>query len=215
MAAKEQDKGRYWALVVYPSKEELEEKNPDCKYDGSQGYGSAPNNWIQLLQDQGLPVAISPLHDQDIEPDGSVKKPHYHVIVCYANNTTFNAVVKTYTSPLNAPIPKCLASVRGMYRYHCHLDNPEKYQYPDDQRVFLNGFDIAEYVELTRAEETEIIERIRGYIIDNHIYEYCDLVDMLASEGMMQEYAYSVRSTFLWNTYLKSRHYKKMNQENQ
>lgn len=214
MAANNQTKARYWAFEVYPSKEELEETSPECKYNGSKGYGSAPRDWMLRIQKLGLPTAISPLHDKDEDPDHTVKKPHYHVIVCYGNTTTFSGVVNSYTGPLNSPKPISLISVRGMYRYHCHIDNPEKYQYSENDRTLINGFDISEYVDLTRAEETAITEKIRGYIIDNDIYEYCDLIDSLANEGMIQEYAYSVRSTFLWNTYLKSRHYKKYNQEN-
>ena len=53
-------KGRNWAFVMYPE--------------------SMPDNWYDLLQATGLPFAISPLHDKDLNPDGSQKKAHYHVM---------------------------------------------------------------------------------------------------------------------------------------
>ena len=62
-------KKSHWAIIIYPE--------------------SAPPNWREILQDTGLEVAISPIHDQDINPDNTKKKPHYHVILNYSNNTTF------------------------------------------------------------------------------------------------------------------------------
>ena len=56
------DKNRYWTFLIYPE--------------------SAPKDWKDILQQTFLPVAISPLHDKDLNADGEKKKPHYHIIVC-------------------------------------------------------------------------------------------------------------------------------------
>ena len=70
-------KKRYWAFVLYPE--------------------SAPDNWRDFLQQTGLQVAISPLHDKDIDPTGLPKKSHYHIILCYDGPTTFNNVKSNIT----------------------------------------------------------------------------------------------------------------------
>ena len=101
-------KKRNWAFVLYPE--------------------SAPADWLERLQATGLPGAISPLHDKDIDPTGIPKKPHYHVILCYAGPTSYN-VVKSLTDSLNQPVPQALEQVKGYYRYLTHMDNPDKYQY--------------------------------------------------------------------------------------
>ena len=103
-------KKRYWAFVLYPE--------------------SAPEEWRQILTETGLECAISPLHDKDINPDGTPKKAHYHVILCYAGPTTYNCV-KTLTESLNQPVPQPIEQVKGYYRYFSHKDNPEKYQYSE------------------------------------------------------------------------------------
>lgn len=79
-------------------------------------------------------IAISPLHDKDIDPTGESKKPHYHIILNYDGPTTYEHV-KELCDSLNMTIPIKLESLRNMYRYHLHLDNPEKYQY-DDREYF-------------------------------------------------------------------------------
>ena len=101
-------KTRYWTFVLYPD--------------------SAPDNWLDYLKDTHLPIAISPIHNKDINPDNTLKKPHYHVIVAFDGPTTYKNIVDNFTDFLNCPIPKRVMSLRGMYRYLCHLDNPEKFQ---------------------------------------------------------------------------------------
>ena len=115
-------KGRNWAFVVYPE--------------------SLPKNWEEIITETGLPMVFSPLHDKDVNPTGEVKKSHYHVICYYENPTTSRAVKEYVTDKLNGTIPIKLESMTGMYRYHLHLDNPEKYQYDDRDRKFFNGFDV-------------------------------------------------------------------------
>ena len=78
-------KGRNWAFVAYPE--------------------SMPENWFELLQGTGLPIAVSPLHDKDVNPDGSIKKPHYHMICYYENTTTFKNVKENVCDLINGTIP--------------------------------------------------------------------------------------------------------------
>lgn len=149
--------GRSWAFVVYPD--------------------SASEEWRDILQRTGLPFAISPFHDQDKNPDGTEKKPHYHVICYYENPTTYKNVKENVCDTINATIPLKLESMRGMYRYHLHLDNPEKYQYNDWEREFFNGFDVMKVTELTRTEVQKLLREIIAFIQDNDILEYSDLIN--------------------------------------
>lgn len=150
-------KGRSWAFVMYPD--------------------SMPNNWIEIIRNTGLPMAISPLHNMDLNPTGEEKKVHYHVICYYENPTTANNVYENVCKPLNATIPIKLESMKGMFRYHIHLDNPEKFQYDDRDRQFYNGFDVALVSDLTKTEELKLLKEIIIFIKDNNIFEFVDLIN--------------------------------------
>lgn len=181
-------KKRNWAFVLYPE--------------------SAPSNWRELLQLTGLECVISPLHDKDVNPDGTPKKPHYHIIICYQGPTSYN-VVKTLCDSLNCPIPQYLESVKGYYRYLTHMDNPEKAQYNKDDIEALNGFNILNYVEITKAEAAEYKRKIQTLIREKDIIEYCDLLDYLIDNSLFEELDIAMNNTLLFNNYIKSRKYKR------
>ena len=181
-------KKRNWAFVLYPE--------------------SAPSNWRELLQLTGLECVISPLHDKDVNPDGTPKKPHYHIIICYQGPTSYN-VVKTLCDSLNCPIPQYLESVKGYYRYLTHMDNPEKAQYSKDDIQTLNGFNILNYVEITKAEAAEYKRKIQTLIREKDIIEYCDLLDYLIDNSLFEELDIAMNNTLLFNNYIKSRKYKR------
>ena len=68
------EKAKYWAFVAYPD--------------------SLPENWQEILISTGLPCVVSPLHDADINADDTQKKPHYHIIMCFSNTTTYTNAKK-------------------------------------------------------------------------------------------------------------------------
>ena len=177
-------KKRNWTFVLYPE--------------------SAPSDWREILKISGLMAAVSPLHDKDTNPTGESKKPHYHVLLVYSGPTTYNAVAK-FTASLNATVPQALESVRGMYRYFSHKDNPEKYQYDEADIVSFNGFNIADLVELTRSEVNELKAKVLKLIREVGITEYSGLIDFLLDNGMTSEYDVAINNTLFFNTYICSK----------
>lgn len=180
-------KKRNWAFVLY--------------------LDSAPENWRDILQETGLLVAISPYHDKDVNADGTPKKPHYHIILCFDGPTTYNNV-KSITDRLNQPIPQPLEQIRGYYRYFTHMDNPEKYQYDDKEITTINGFDINNYVELSYTEVSKYLLQIQFLIRDKHILEYADLLDLLADNECKELWDVARNHTMLLDRYISSRRYK-------
>ena len=177
-------KKRNWTFVLYPE--------------------SAPEDWREQIKISGLMTAISPLHDKDLNPTGEPKKAHYHILLVYSGPTTYNAVSK-FTASLNATIPQALESVRGMYRYFSHKDNPEKYQYDEREITTLNGFNIADLIELTKSEVNELKAKILKLIREVGITEYSGLVDFLIDNEMLPEYDVAINNTFFFNTYICSK----------
>lgn len=180
-------KKRNWAFVLYPE--------------------SAPDDWLDVLEKTGLMGAVSPLHDRDINADGSTKKAHHHVIVCYPGPTTFNAVKKLTLDKLGQTIPIPLEAVKGYYRYFTHKDNPEKAQYDARDVVTFNGFNILD--ELSKSEISEIKRSIQGLIRGNDITEYADLMDLLQDSDMSMEYDVASCNTLFFDRYISSRRHKK------
>lgn len=187
MSAKKSTKKRNWAFVLYPD--------------------SAPDNWIEILQQSGLQAVISPLHDKDKNDTGEDKKAHYHIILIYSGPTSYN-VVSSFTDSLNATIPKALESVRGYYRYLTHKDNPEKVQYSDLDIKTINGFDIADYVELTKSEVNAIKKRLQQLIREKDIIEYSDFMDFLLDNDLSSEYDVASSHTYFFERYIASRRHK-------
>lgn len=179
-------KKRNWAFVLYPE--------------------SAPENWRDILQDTGLPCAISPLHEFDSDPNGEVKKAHFHVIICYSGPTSFN-VVHHLTASLNQPIPQALEAVRGYYRYFTHKDNPDKYQYDELDITTLNGFNILDFTEITRSEILATKSRLTLLIQQHGFTEYKEFMDFVMSSGTQLEFDVASSNTLYFNAYLRSSRY--------
>lgn len=148
-------KGRDWTFIVYPE--------------------SAPVSWREILNDTHLRWVESPLHDKDINPDGEIKKAHWHILLIYDGPVNIVAVNKI-TSKINAPVPQKISSAKGLVRYMIHLDNPEKFQYSRSDIKGHNGADVASYFELTATNKLMIMKDIIRYIYENEVDNYSDFL---------------------------------------
>lgn len=185
-------KGRYWAFVAYPE--------------------SLPDDWIDILISKGLPFAVSPLHNHDLDPTGIPKKAHYHVILCFDGPTTFNNV-KSITDYLNQPFPLKLESVRGYYRYFTHKDNPDKYQYSESDIRHYNGFSPSDYSNLTQIEIRKLRSDIIDFIIQNNIYEYADLVLFVQDLDPPEIFDFVSTHTLFFKSFIDSRRHSSLNKK--
>lgn len=176
-------KKRNWAFVLYPE--------------------SAPTDWKERLKISGLMGAISPLHDKDLDPTGEPKKAHYHIILVYGSPTTYNNV-KSFTDELNQPIPQSLEQVRGYYRYLTHKDNPDKFQYSDTEIETFNGFDIGDFVEITKAEVKNIKKELIEIIRREQLVEYADFINYVFDNLSSDCFDVASSHTIFFNSYLTS-----------
>lgn len=177
-------KKRNWAFILYPE--------------------SAPENWLDILRETGLPCAISPLHDKDIDPNNEHKKAHYHIILSYAGPTSLS-VVRNITDKLNAPLPQALEQIRGYYRYFTHKDNADKYQYDEKEIGTINGFNISNFIELSKSEVSQIKIMLQNLIRENNIIEYSDLMDYLLDSQLTSEYDVASNHTYFFDKYISSK----------
>ena len=180
-------KKRNWAFVLYPE--------------------SAPENWLETLRNTGLSIAISPLHDKDLNSNGEPKKAHYHIIMAYNGPTSYN-VVKQLTDNLYQPIPQPLEQIKGYYRYFTHQDNPEKAQYNASEIECLNGFNILDFVDYTKSEVLKAKKELVNLILEQGFIEYCDFVNYVLFNRSDLHFDVASGNTLFFNSYLKSAKFK-------
>jgi Plasmid replication protein. len=177
------NRARNFATVVYPE--------------------SAPKNWVEILTEHFTPAFISPLHDKDVDPDGVIKKEHYHVVIMYDSMKT-NDQAKEIFEAIGGVGMERIATLRGYARYLCHLDNPEKYQYPQEEIKSLCGADYISIIGLSSDKYTAIGEMI-DYCEDNNITSYSELLKY--ARGNRQDWFRVLcdSGTLVMREYLKSK----------
>jgi|GEM_PF-392288 len=152
-------RSRNWLMVVYPD--------------------SAPAGWRDMLDE--LQWVESPLHDKDVDADGEIKKPHWHILLMFDGNKSVEQI-KALTSRLNGTIPVVCQSARGTVRYMAHMDNPEKYQYSPSDIKAHGGVDLMRLLQPTSATRYLLIGEMREYVANNNVTEFADLFDYAATE---------------------------------
>lgn len=151
------------------------------------------------------PSALSPLHDKDVNADGELKKPHYHVVLAYAGNKSFDQIDELARA-LRAPVPQRINSITGAVRYLTHMDNPEKYQYESsDIRTFC-GFDLEACLALSTGDKRQLLRDILAFCRDNQIEHLSDLVDYCMTDDAPAGWfeVLTERNTLIIKEYVKS-----------
>lgn len=156
----------------FPKKKDVRTKNWTAIFYPD----SLPENWLSLCRDLKTDTIISPLHDQDVLPDGEKKKPHYHVIFKFSSNKSFEQV-KEITDQFNAPIPQKVDSIKGAVRYLVHADNPDKALYKRSDIQIIGSVDIDQYFQMTQSHRYALVKEMIEFVRDNGITEFSILMD--------------------------------------
>lgn len=145
---------RNFATVVYPE--------------------SAPSNWKMLLQEECVPALVSPVHDRDINTDGTIKKEHYHVMILFDGVKTQEQAKEVF-SVIGGVGVEPVKSVRAYARYLCHLDSPDKVRYRTEDVISLSGADYNTMIQLASDKYSAIGEMIE-FCIENSVDSYARLL---------------------------------------
>lgn len=181
---------RNWTIIIYPD--------------------SAPENWRDIIDEEHIEWVESPLHDKDINPDGTIKKPHYHVLLLFSGVKSYEQVLD-FIQPLKCPIPKRVHNARALVRYMAHMDHADKEQYDVSKIVAHGGVDIYELLKCNSSEKYTIIKEMITFIKEYNIDEFQDLVDY-AIENHYDDWFPIIAdtSTLLLHQYIKSVRYRKI-----
>lgn len=167
---------------------------------------SVLDGWLDRLADLHIEAFVSPLHDKDVNPDGSLKKPHWHVLLYFSGKKTRAQVDEIREKVLGENFNKGLeevASFRGYARYLCHLDNPEKASYArSDVRAF-GGLDYEAACSLP-TDDLVMLAELFEFIRKNEIIYFSRLVDICAASNREWFAMLMNRRAYVVKTYLKS-----------
>lgn len=170
---------------------------------------SCAKDWEEYLISTGVPFSYA-YHDKDFTEVGEIKKPHYHVLICFDGPTTY-VTMQDHAKRVGAAndVTQPVGSVRGIVRYFCHKDNPDKYQYEEDIIQCRNGFDPKDYFSLTVTQQKALKKQLIHYIIDNDINEYSVLIETLLYSDDGDLYDIATQNTFFVTQYMRSRRHRK------
>lgn len=181
---KEDTRSRNWTFLVYQD--------------------SAPENWIEILRDElKLLFVVSPYHQFDTNEDGTPKKPHWHVVLPFEGNKSYEQV-KDISNRCSGVEVIPVKSMPGMIQYLIHKNNPEKYQYKKaDIQTF--GIDIDQYFGLTSSQMQAEASKMVAFIYDNYITEFSDFAKMVHDINLDWEYILMNRNTSFFKALLSNR----------
>lgn len=194
MSKSQRTKARHFAFLIYPE--------------------SAPENWKDKLENIGVPMAISPMHNKDQVEHASFleltdyqkklyaqkklyKKPHFHVVYIANNPVTADSVRKKIQRALTTKAVQhveIVDNLHGAFKYLTHesKDAVKKHKHVYDKKdlVLLNNFDINRYVTLDETQKKEachlLIRFVKAYKITNMsvLMDFFEETDEPASFGL-------------------------------
>ena len=118
---------RCWSVIVY---QHYDKRHIDMFLEDTFGR-------------RGLSGCLSPLHDEDLNSDGTRKEPHWHLLI-HSDRTLSASLPLALSFALNGNFPPVepVINENKMYLYHIHLYNRDKTLYKDSDRTFYNGYTV-------------------------------------------------------------------------
>lgn len=177
-----QEKARYWTAVCYPE--------------------NMVDDWKETIGDVlGYPYAYC-VHDKDNLGEYQQKpgeeyqrKEHVHIVICYANTTTYNSVLSLF-GKLSKPDCSCVntvqsvGNIRHMYEYLIHntetSKKQKKYIYDISERVTGNNFDIGAYEQLGVQEKNDMAKELCDIIIEQGFTNFVDFYAYVMANKSME-----------------------------
>lgn len=167
---------------------------------------SAPNDYLQILNELHIPYILSPWHDRDVNSStGEVKKAHKHGAFYFQSLKSYSQVSTLLSEKLNAPKHiEIVYSPKGMYDYFTHAENPEKTPYQIDDIEWGCGFELEKF--LIEYNTSEFLNNVLDVIEENDFVEFEELV-MYARNNDYMLLQLIVDKTFFFTKLLDSRRY--------
>ena len=154
---------------------------------------------LDLIYDFGVKGFLSPVHNMD---GGD---PHYHWILCYDRQVSYETVMQQLAEDGLSGCVNTVKYVRDMStraRYLCHMDEPHKFHYSQEDVRCIGGTDYSQYLYygVERIDsDLSIVKIIEKY----HCRSFAQLVNYSIYVNRNIYKTVVGRSNF-WSSYLKS-----------
>ena len=137
---------------------------------------SAPEHYLDVLENMHIPFVLSPWHDKDINKEtGEFKKAHKHGALYFDSLKSYSQVSELLTKNLNTPAHvEPVMSPKGMYDYFTHAENPEKTLYDINEIETGCGFDLDKF--LINNNSDEFLSMVIDIIEEHNFTEFNNLV---------------------------------------
>ena len=139
---------------------------------------SAPENYLDVLEEMHIPFVLSPWHDKDINKEtGEFKKAHKHGVLFFESLKSYTQISELLTEKLNTPSHiEVVMSPKGMYDYFIHAENPDKTLYNIDEIESGCGFELEQFLITNNNEQflstvIDIIE-VHNFTEFNNLVRY-------------------------------------------
>lgn len=103
------------------------------------------------------------LHDKDVDENGEVKKPHYHVVITVGKNAIWNTALAKALGITENYIQQCRNVDRAL-EYLIHFNEPEKYQYTIEEVSGTLKDRLKQSVNSTGKTEGEKVMELMNFI---------------------------------------------------
>lgn len=191
-------RSRNWLAVIYPD--------------------DLPADYVDILSQTGINAVLSPIHDKDVNADGSPKKVHRHLVLTFDSVKTSAQVYDFFgelfgkqvsensdkTSVIGVAMPQRCANKVGAVRYLTHMDNPEKAQYDKADIICLGGANVDEMLKAS-PDETFVLQATVESIIEEAGFTEYAVVARYLRDTDFELYKTFTTHTLHFNAFIRSR----------
>lgn len=137
---------------------------------------SAPENYLDVLEEMHIPFVLSPWHDKDVNKEtGEFKKSHKHGVLFFESLKSYTQVSELLTEKLHTPSHvEVVMSPKGMYDYFIHAENPDKTLYNMDEIESGCGFELEQFLITNNNEQ--FLSTVIDIIEEHNFTEFNNLV---------------------------------------
>lgn len=168
---------------------------------------SAPENYIDILEEMQVPYILSPWHDQDVDKKtGELLKAHKHGALFFDSLKSYTQVSELLAENLNTPKKvQIVLSPKGMLDYFTHAQNPDKTPYNAEDIESGAGFDLDRF--LVEQQSGRFINEVIDLINDYNFTEFQDLV-IYARHNDPRLLTLIMNRTYFFTKFIESKRYR-------
>lgn len=168
---------------------------------------SAPENYLDILEEMQVPYILSPWHDQDVDKKtGELLKAHKHGALFFDSLKSYTQVSELLTENLNTPKRvQIVLSPKGMLDYFTHAQNPDKTPYNAEDIESGAGFDLDQF--LVEQQSGRFINEVIDLINDYNFTEFQDLV-IYARHNDPRLLTLIMNRTYFFTKFIESKRYR-------